>query len=261
MIHIDGLCHRYGPLAVLDDVSFDVAAGEITALIGPTGCGKSTVLRVLAGLLQPTSGTAMIDGRSVIGRRGAAGWMPQADTLLPWRRAIDNAIIGATVRGTPRQVARRGAIELFERFGLAGFEQAWPGELSGGMRQRVALLRTVLTEAPVLLLDEPFGSLDAITRNDLQGWLAGLLADTGRTTVLVTHDIDEAMRLGDTIVVMSARPGRVLDRVRIAAPRPRTLTGLTNEPFTTIKRQLLAHLAPVLHLVPGTRCNTGTVGA
>jgi ABC-type nitrate/sulfonate/bicarbonate transport system ATPase subunit len=224
-------------------VTLDVAAGELVALIGPTGCGKSTVLRVLAGLLVPTAGSATIDGASTIGRPGAAAFMPQRDSLLPWRSAVANATLGAEIAGE-RGAAEVRARELFVRFGLHGFEGSRPAALSGGMRQRVALLRTVLTGRAVLLLDEPFGSLDAITRRDLHSWLAELLAAETRTTLLVTHDIDEALALADRVVVLSSRPGRIVDVVSLPARRPGVVRDVTDSPSTDAKRRLLNSLLP-----------------
>ncbi len=242
-VGVAGLTHRYGDVTVLEDISFTVGAGALAALVGPTGCGKSTVLRILAGLVQPTAGAIMVaDGKSRSGSHGAA-YMPQGDTLLPWRTALGNATLGAEVGGIDRRVAERRARELFERFGLAGFEAAWPATLSGGMRQRVALLRTILTDRPVLLLDEPFGALDAITRTDLQGWLGDLLRAEARTALLVTHDIDEALRLADDVLVLSSRPGRVIDRIALAEPRPRSAERVTEPDFAMLKRQILRLLA------------------
>ncbi|WP_234986567.1 ATP-binding cassette domain-containing protein [Demequina sp. NBRC 110055] len=204
-------------IAVLDDVTLEVAAGEFVAVLGPSGCGKSTLLRVLGGLLGPD---AVVRGEVDVPRfadgRGATAWMPQRDGLLPWRRALPNAMVGAVAAGVPRQRAEPRARALFEEFGLAGFERAWPHELSGGMRQRLALLRTCLADRPVLLLDEPFGALDPVTRRRMNAWLAGIgLADrAGSAVVLVTHDIDEAVALADRVVVMSERPGRVVLEAR-----------------------------------------------
>lgn len=243
-IAVADLSHRFEALPVVQDVTFTVAPGEICALIGPTGCGKSTVLRVLAGLLIPTAGSATIDGTSTVGRPGLAAYMPQTDTLLPWRRALANATLGAELAGTDREVARRDARRLFARFGLSGFEEYWPSRLSGGMRQRVALLRTVLTGRSAILLDEPFGALDAITRSDLQGWLDDLLRHEERTTLLVTHDVDEALRLSDRILVLSARPGRIVDDVAVPGERPRDPMQLTDPDFAIVKRRVLEALRP-----------------
>lgn len=243
---VEGLALTRGDLVVLDDVSFEVAAGGCLGLIGPTGCGKSSVLRILAGLLHPDAGCANVDGASLIGRPGQVGYMPQADTLLPWRRALDNAVLGARIDGRDLDRAVEHARGLFQRFGLSGFERAWPHQLSGGMRQRVALLRTVLVDRPVVLLDEPLGALDAITRIHLQGWLHTLLASTDRTAVLVTHDVDEALRLCDAIVVMSGRPGRVLSVLTPPGAHPRGPQTSTNPDFAIMKREILHLLSDSL---------------
>ncbi|GIG21015.1 hypothetical protein Cch01nite_17390 [Cellulomonas chitinilytica] len=216
-------------VVALRDVDLRVAAGEFVAVVGPSGCGKSTLLRVLAGL---TPAGATVDARAVTTPVDASGarataWMPQRDGLLPWRRAWSNALVGARIAGVDRAVADARARALFDAFGLAGFERAWPHELSGGMRQRLALLRTCLPGRPVLLLDEPFGALDAITRRRMNGWLAGLdLAGhgrpdgAGRAVVLVTHDVDEALLLADRVVVLSDRPGRVVLDLRVPRGDP-----------------------------------------
>lgn len=241
-VAVADLRHRFGGTPGVDalaGVSFDVPAGTFTALVGPSGCGKSTVLRVLAGLLVPSGGTATIGGVSTGGRTGLAGYMPQRDTLLPWRRVLGNATLGAEVAGVDRARARAEAAALLDRFGLAGFERAWPAQLSGGMRQRVALLRTILTERPALLLDEPFGALDALTRRELQTWLAGLLAERPRTVVLVTHDVEEALTLADQVVVLSPRPGSVVARIEVPLERPRNVT---SPGFVDRKAKVLAAL-------------------
>ena len=217
---------RAEPVQVLDSVTLEVADGEFVAVLGPSGCGKSTLLRVLGGLL---SSRAEVSGevhvpRDAHGNRVTA-WMPQRDGLLPWRRALPNAMVGAIAAGVPRERAQARARTMFEEFGLAGFEHVWPHELSGGMRQRLALLRTCLTQRPALLLDEPFGALDPVTRRRMNTWLAQMRlagpdpsagAATGRAVVLVTHDVDEAMMLADRIVVLSDRPGRVVHEVPAA---------------------------------------------
>ena len=243
-VQVSGLTHRYGTRMVLDAVHLTADDGQLVALVGPTGCGKSTILRVLAGLVTPSAGTAEIGGRSAIATPGLAAFMPQGDTLLPWRTALQNAVLGARVAHTDTDATMLRARELFTRFGLVGYEDVWPRELSGGMRQRVALLRTVLVNRPVVLLDEPFGALDQLTRGDLQAWLADVLVDEPRTTVLVTHDVDEALRLADAIVVLSPRPGRVVDVIAVDAPRPRHPARLTESHFAMLKRQVLAALRP-----------------
>lgn len=243
-VSITGLTHRFGDLRVLDGVDLRVAPGETTAIIGPSGCGKSTLLRVLAGLVTPTAGEVAIDGRTVTSRTGHAAYMPQTDGLLPWRRALTNATLGAEITGEDRAAVRERAEELFTRFGLAGFERAWPTELSGGMRQRVAFLRTILTGTPVLLLDEPFGALDAMTRADLHDWLGDLLLLEPRTILLVTHDVDDALRLADTIVVLSPRPGRPVLTVTVPGTRPRDALRLTDPDMAAVKRRVLTAMVP-----------------
>lgn len=243
-VRVSGLTHRYGARPVLAAVDLTALDGEVVAVVGPTGCGKSTLLRILAGLATPSSGTATIDGRTTIAAPGLAAYMPQGDTLLPWRTALQNAVLGSRVAGAATTATVERARELFARFGLVGFEDAWPRELSGGMRQRVALLRTVLVDRPVVLLDEPFGALDQLTRSDLQGWLTDVLAETPRTTVLVTHDVDEALRLADAVSVLSSRPGRVVESIRIDDPRPRHPVRLTEPDFAMLKRRVLTALQP-----------------
>jgi ABC-type nitrate/sulfonate/bicarbonate transport system ATPase subunit len=220
-----------GAVRALDGMSLRVEPGELVAVVGPSGCGKSTMLRILAGLVTPTSGEASVGGR--------AAYMPQRDALLPWRRTVDNAVLGAVIGGLPRAEARERARGLLDDFGLAGFERSWPWQLSGGMRQRLALLRTFLTPADVMLLDEPFGALDAITRRRFQGWFETVWLDDRRSVVLVTHDVEEALLLADRVVVMSTRPGRVVAEVDSPFDRPRASDLVTAPDFVSRKATLL----------------------
>jgi ABC-type nitrate/sulfonate/bicarbonate transport system ATPase subunit len=209
----------YGNVAVLGGVSLEVPSGGTVGLVGRSGCGKSTLLRLIAGLEAPDRGRIAVAGaEDEAGRLASCALMPQADLLMPWRDALGNASVPLENAGVGRREARARAAELFAELGLAGFEEARSWELSGGMRQRVAFARTLLAEKPVLLLDEPFGALDAITRIEMQEWLAGALAALPRTAVLVTHDIDEALRLCDRVVVLTARPGRVACELDGAGP-------------------------------------------
>jgi len=209
----------YGDVAVLGGVSLEVPSGGTVGLVGRSGCGKSTLLRLIAGLEAPDRGRISVAGaEDEAGRLASCALMPQADLLMPWRDALGNASVPLENAGVGRREARARAAELFAELGLAGFEEARSWELSGGMRQRVAFARTLLAEKPVLLLDEPFGALDAITRTEMQEWLAGALAALPRTAVLVTHDIDEALRLCDRVVVLTARPGRVACELDGAGP-------------------------------------------
>ena len=228
---------------VFDGLDLGAGEGEFLAVVGPSGCGKSTLLRVLAGLLVPQAGDVLVGGRDVIGRPGAVAYMPQKDNLLPWRRALGNAVLGAEISGVARAEAEARARPLFERFGLAGFERAWPTQLSGGMRQRLALLRTFLLDQPVLLLDEPFGALDAITRRSMQAWLADVWSADRRTVVFVTHDVEEALWLADRVVVLSGRPGRVVADVAVAWSRPRAVELVTDAAFVAQRAGVLAALS------------------
>jgi NitT/TauT family transport system ATP-binding protein len=202
-------------LQALSAVSIEVAPGELLALVGPSGCGKSTLLELICGLQRPDEGTVTSP---------PAVLMPQRDLLLPWLSALDNAALALRIAGAGRAHARERAAVLFDEMGLEGFAQAHPSELSGGMRQRVAFLRTLLSGKGVLCLDEPFGALDAITRAEMQEWLAGALVREPRTVVLVTHDVEEAVVLADRVGVLSPRPGTIVAELEVALARPRERT-------------------------------------
>jgi NitT/TauT family transport system ATP-binding protein len=216
-VTLTGVRKAFGPVVALDGVDLRVAAGEVIAVVGPSGCGKSTLLELVCGLLEADAGTVSAP---------PAALMPQRDALLPWLSALDNAALARRVAGDGRAQARAAAHGHFAAFGLEGFERARPAELSGGMRQRVAFLRTLLAGRPVLCLDEPFASLDALTRAQAQGWLADALAREPRTVLLVTHDVEEAVLLADRVVLMSPRPGRVVGTLAVPLPRPRARTDL-----------------------------------
>ena len=214
-VTLTGVTKAYGAVHALDDVSLRAQPRETLAVVGPSGCGKSTLLELVCGLQEPDAGS--VDA-------APAALMPQRDGLLPWLSALDNAGLALRVAGRPKAEARAAAHQHFEAFGLEGFERTRPAELSGGMRQRVAFLRTLLAGRPVLCLDEPFGALDALTRAQLQRWLAGALVREPRTVILVTHDVEEAVLLADRIVLLSPRPGRVVADLTVDLPRPRERT-------------------------------------
>ena len=239
---LDGLTKAYGDLPVLDGVSLSVAAGEFVAVVGPSGCGKSTLFDVVAGLEPPDGGRVLVDGAEATGRTDAFAYMPQQDLLFPWRTVLDNTTLGLEVAGMRRRDARARARPLFAEFGLDGFEDARPGELSGGMRQRAALLRTVVQGRPVLLLDEPFGALDALTRTEMQVWLSRTRARFAWTVVLITHDVREAVLLADRVAVLAPRPTSVRRVVDVDLPRPRDLSVLTDPAFAAAEADLLAGL-------------------
>ncbi|HEX4718110.1 MAG TPA: ABC transporter ATP-binding protein [Thermoleophilaceae bacterium] len=231
---LHGVTRRFGQLTALKELSLVVEPGEVVALVGPSGCGKSTLLELLAGLQEPDAGSVEAE---------PAAYMPQRDLLLPWRNALDNAGLALECAGVRKADARREAKPLFARFGLNGFERARPHELSGGMRQRVALARTFLSGRPLLLLDEPFASLDQITRGSLQEWLAGALREEPRTVALVTHDVQEALYLADRVVIMSSRPGRLVAEIEVPMARPRARRAMiTSREFAALEERALESL-------------------
>ncbi|MGI8587190.1 MAG: ABC transporter permease subunit [Chloroflexia bacterium] len=234
-----------GRLDVLDEISLDVAPGSFVSLLGPSGAGKSTLLGIVAGLEEPTGGEVTLytaGGPSPGPRLGRVGYMPQRDLLLPWRSALGNATAGLEVRGVPKPATLTSAMSLFDEFGLAGFAGVYPNALSGGMRQRVSFARSSLASRGLMLLDEPFGALDSLTRAALQEWLLGVWDRLGATIILVTHDIDEAVLLSDCVYVVTPRPARIAERALIDLPRPRTLDTMASAEFARCKLGLLAAL-------------------
>ena len=231
-----------GERKVLDNISFQANTGEFVSIIGPSGCGKSTLLHIIAGIDQANNGIIKIDGDEKAKRLGNVGYMQQKDLLFPWRTVLDNVILGLELKGIARPVARQRALEHMEEFGLKGFENQYPFVLSGGMRQRASFLRSVLLHQGIMLLDEPFGALDALTRHQMQEWLVNLWCKLGNTIVLVTHDTDEALLLSDKVYVMSARPARIVMSLNVDLPRPRTHATVTEPEFAKLKSKLLAQL-------------------
>jgi ABC-type nitrate/sulfonate/bicarbonate transport system ATPase subunit len=228
-----------GAFQALARVTLSVPAGRFVSLIGPSGCGKSTIFNIVAGLQEPTEGRVVIDGVDATGTIGRVGYMLQKDLLLPWRTLIDNIILGMEIQGVPLREARERALPLLRRYGLSGFEHAYPSALSGGMRQRAALLRTLLFDTDVILLDEPFGALDAQTKLQMQEWLLRLWNDFHKTVIFVTHDVEEAVFLSDEVHVMGTRPGRVVETLAIDLPRPRLRSCTTKPEFMAIKERCL----------------------
>lgn len=244
-VAVQAVSHSFGSLQALDGVGLEAAPAEVLGIVGPSGCGKTTLLELVAGLRQPDAGSISIGVAAAAGDRlSLSAYMPQRDLLLPWLNAIDNAGLAARVAGASRAEARRQAAPLFERLGLGGFELARPEELSGGMRQRVAFLRTLIAGRPLLLLDEPFASLDAITRAEMQEWLAGVLAGDRHTVLLVTHDVEEALYLSDRVAVLTPRPGRVAVELEVPSPRERDrAAAVTSAEFADLRQQALRALS------------------
>lgn len=239
----------FGSTPAITDVHLTVAPGEFVALLGPSGCGKSTLLNVIAGLIQPDSGQIELDDVVVSQRLGQLAYMPQRDALFPWRTVTDNVILGLEVGGQDLRQARQRAETMLPRFGLGGFGDHYPAALSGGMRQRAAFLRTVLTDRQTLLLDEPFGALDALTRRSMQSWLLDLWNELGRTILMVTHDVEEAVLLADRIAVMTARPGRIKMVEPVQLPRPRSAEMIGEPAFIEQKMRLLSSLRDELERI------------
>ncbi len=240
-LKIKNLYKSYVKLPVLQDLSLEAAAGEFVTLIGPSGCGKSTLFSILAGLETADAGQIWYDGQPFQPQPGKMAYMLQRDGLMPWRTALDNAILGLELAKIPHQQARQKALSLFEAFGLKGFENSYPWQLSGGMRQRLALLRTVLTDKEILLLDEPFGALDALTRTSLQEWLLELQAKLRRTILFITHDVEEALLLSDRVYVLSHRPASLKTVQVVNLPFPRQPA---DPEFVRLKSHLLEILRP-----------------
>jgi ABC-type nitrate/sulfonate/bicarbonate transport system ATPase subunit len=224
----------------LEDISFIVMPGEFVTIIGVSGSGKSTIFNLCVGLLQPDEGEILIDGERPENRAGLVGYMPQHDLLLPWRSILNNVIIPLEIKGTSRKEARKRALEMLPHFGLETFENEYPSALSGGMRQRAALLRTWLTGRSTLCLDEPFGALDALTRKELQNWLLRVWEEFERTVMFITHDVDEAVYLADRVIVLSGRPGKIKRELKIDLPRPRRQRMIAEPVFGELVRELLA---------------------
>ena len=230
-------------LDILQGVNFYAHKGEIVSIVGPSGCGKSTFLNILAGLDQPDSGTVSISGIQSGDLLGNVGYMQQKDLLLPWRNILGNVILGLEVQGVPKKDAQMRAGKLMGDFGLSGFENNYPNSLSGGMKQRAAFLRTMLTDKTVFLLDEPFSSLDALNRASLQQWLLNLLSGfIDKTIVMVTHDVEEALLLSDRVYVMSPRPGTIQKVVESPFEKPRNRSIVDTADFTQLKSDILTYL-------------------
>jgi len=245
-VELRGVCKTFHAggrsVRVLDDVDLRIEEGEFLTLIGPSGCGKSTLFNLIVGLLKPDEGDIYIEGKLCPDRIGRVSYMPQRDLLLPWRTILDNVIIPLEIAGVPRGEARVRAQSMLPLFGLEDFASSYPAALSGGMRQRAALQRTMLAEKKILLLDEPFGALDALTRRELQDWLLEVWRSFGQTVIFITHDVEEAIYLGDRVAVMSPRPGRIVKTVDVPLARPRQQSMITESVFSSLLAELLEAL-------------------
>ncbi|WP_409296906.1 ABC transporter ATP-binding protein [Peribacillus sp. SCS-26] len=234
---------RVSALRPLNGVDFKVSAGEFVSIIGPSGSGKSTIFRLISGLEQPDEGTILLNGSFKANRLGCVGYMPQKDLLMPWRTVLDNAALPLEIKGDGKEEAREKVLKLLGEFGLKDVEGHFPAELSGGMKQRVSFLRTILSGSDLLLLDEPFSALDAITRLGMQEWLLRQWSKWQKTILFITHDVDEAMYLSDRILVLP-KDGGPIQEVRVPLKRPRALRDLSGRYAAALKEQLLSALRP-----------------
>ena len=228
---------------VIDDVTLYLSEGEFVSILGLSGSGKSTIFNIISGLLLPDEGEVIIDGENCTGQTGGVSYMYQKDLLLPWKNIIDNVSLPLVIKGVSKKRAREEVKGYFKTFELEGFEYNYPFQLSGGMRQRAALLRTYMFSKDIMLLDEPFASLDAITRWKMQCWLVNVLKDLKTSTLFITHDIDEAVFLSDRIYVLTERPARIKEEVMVDIPKPRDRTITTTQEFNSIKKHLLELMA------------------
>ena len=231
LIAVKGLTRRYGAVTALDQVNLTIASGALVAIVGPSGCGKSTLLRILAGLMPPSEGEAWLQGSRIEGPRRDIGVVFQTPVLFPWRSVLDNVLLPVDVQRLGRETMRATAMDLLRMVGLEGFETHLPNQLSGGMQQRAALVRALIHDPSVLLMDEPFGALDAMTREQMNVELQRIWLERRKTIVFVTHSVGEAVFLADRVVVMSPRPGRIVDTLDIDFPRPRPLSVMNTEAF------------------------------
>lgn len=237
----------YGDKPILAGLDLRVAKGEFVSLIGPSGIGKSTLFQLLAGLLQPNSGEIRLNGSSAQERLGQVGYMPQRDLLMPWRTVVENAALPLEIKGVPAREARARARAELPRYGLAEWADAYPGQLSGGMRQRVSFLRAVLLGAEIMLLDEPFGALDGITRMEMQEWLLEMWQQTGTTMLMITHDIDEAILLADRVVLLAGSPITRPVELPVPIPRPRTTASRNQPAFLAMRERIWEALRQARH--------------
>ena len=226
-------------ITALEGISFEAKDREFAVLVGPSGCGKSTILRLVAGLVTPSRGTVLLDGRRVTEPGADRGMVFQSYTLFPWLTVQKNVEFGPRLRGLPVAERRRQAHHYLKQVGLVGFESVYPKELSGGMMQRVAIARALANDPAILLMDEPFGALDAQTRTLMAELLLKVWEEAAKTVLFVTHDIEEALFLGDRVFVMTARPGRIREEIQVPLPRPRTLDTVTSETFVRLKRHVM----------------------
>lgn len=238
-LSVQNIVLDYEETRVLDGVSLTLSEGEFVSVIGPSGCGKSTLFNIISGVLKPDSGNVFIDDLDYTGKTARVSYMHQKDLLLSWKKIIDNVSIPLILRGENKKDARKKAGGYFDLFGLNGFENKYPHQLSGGMKQRAALLRTYLFSSDIMLLDEPFGSLDALTKSKMYFWLKKVTSEIKSSVLFITHDIEEAIYLSDRILLMSDRPAKIIKEIKINFPKMRPEDIITSEEFVNIKKEII----------------------
>ncbi|MCL2763446.1 MAG: ABC transporter ATP-binding protein [Treponema sp.] len=219
IFHCERITKNYENIPVVENINLELPTGGFISLLGPSGVGKTTLFNVLAGLDLPDAGKVLLAGEDITGIGGRVGYMPQKDLLLEHRTVLDNVILPLLIRGEKKKTARENAAAFFPQFGLAGYEKKYPWQLSGGMRQRAALLRTCMTHNDVILLDEPFSALDAITRRHMQDWYRDIAANLKLSTIFITHDVDEALLLSDTVHILNGKPGKITHTMAVSSHR------------------------------------------
>lgn len=238
-LRVENLKKKFEETTIIDDISFHVNENEFVSILGPSGSGKSTIFNMISGLLDADSGKVIIDGEDYTGKVGRVSYMYQKDLLLPWKKIIDNVAIPLVIKGEKVNRAREMVIEYFKPFGLEGFEYNYPHQLSGGMKQRAALLRTYMFSQDIMLLDEPFGALDAITRNKMHFWLLDVMKNLNSTVVFITHDIEEAIFLSDRIYILSDKPARIKEEIIVDLDSRKDKNIVTSMKFNEIKKKIL----------------------
>lgn len=238
-LRVENIKKNFNSTSVIEDVSFYVKENEFVSLLGPSGSGKSTIFNIISGLLKPDSGKVIINQDDYTGKTGHVSYMYQKDLLLPWKKIIDNAAMPLTIKGEKKDAAREKVVKYFKTFGLEGFEEKYPHQLSGGMKQRAALLRTYMFSKDIMLLDEPFGALDAITRSKMHFWLLDVIKNLNSTVLFITHDIEEAIFLSDRIYILSDKPARIKEEVEVTLENRASKDIVTTKEFNDIKRRIL----------------------
>ena len=239
IFYCEGIAKNYEDVPVIEDVDIELHEGEFISLLGPSGIGKTTLFNILSGVDIPDKGKVSFHGEDITGISGKVSYMLQKDLLLEYRTVLDNVILPLLIRGEKKQIARKQALEFFPQFGLSGFEKKYPTQLSGGMRQRASLLRTCMTHNKITLLDEPFSALDAITRRQMHYWYSEIANSMGLSTLLITHDVEEALILSDTVYIMDGRPGKITGRIDVLPRRPREHSFSISVEFAQQKQKIL----------------------